>query len=72
MHVVAARVFRFSVIPAQAGIQIEKISLRSKDRAEEVALYLCRNGFSISWVPACAGMTKFKFLVISLNVSLGF
>jgi hypothetical protein len=36
----------------QAETPLKSIPLRSKDKAEEVAF-------------ACAGMTKFKFLVIS-------
>jgi hypothetical protein len=43
------------VIPAQAGIQQDKYS------AKRTALGFVplRGNYSINWIPACAGMTRF-------------
>jgi hypothetical protein len=44
-----------SVIPAQAGIQQEKHSAKRTT----FGLVPLRGDFSINWIPAYAGMTKF-------------
>jgi hypothetical protein len=44
-----------TVIPAQAGIQLDK---RSAQRTSSIFVPLCGD-YLIDWIPACAGMTGF-------------